>query len=256
MKRLILLAAFGALVVGTQAGPARPKRIVDLTDTIRVGLVRETLGDAMIEKGGMHEVRFEPEMNFRETTGRSTYMSISTQIGTHMDAGAHVEPDGWPIDQVDLDHVMGPGVVVDVRGKTAEDPVNPSDLEKYKIRAGDIVIFYFHYETPKPGELYSQSYLTDETARYLVAKGIRCIGSNTPGIENYKRGVAKHWTDPANQKIAWPVHKTLLDNHIPIIEGLVNLDAVRGKRFQFIGLPLKIAGADGSPVRAIAILDE
>ena len=255
MNRLILLTAFGVLVLAAQAGPARQKKIVDLTDTIRVGLVRETLGDAAVEKNGIHEVRFEPEMNFRETTGRSTYMSISTQIGTHMDAGAHVEPDGWPIDQVDLDHVMGPGVVVDVRSKTDQDPVNPSDLERYNLHAGDIVIFYFRYETPKPGELYSQSYLTDETARYLVAKGIRCIGSNTPGIENFKRGVANHWTDPANQKIAWPVHKTLLGHHIPIIEGLVNLDAVMGKRFQFIGLPLKIAGADGSPIRAIAILD-
>ena len=255
MRRSVWIFLISVLVIGAQGKPASQKKIVDLTDTIRVGLVKETLGEAMIVKGGIHEVRFEPEMNFRETTGRSTYMSISTQIGTHMDAGAHVEPEGWPIDQVDLDHVMGPGVVVDVRAKTAADPVNPSDLEKYNIRAGDIVIFYFHYETPKPGELYSQSYLTDETARYLVAKGIRCIGSNTPGIENYKRGVANHWTDPANQKIAWPVHKTLLGNHIPIIEGLVNLDAVIGKRFQFIGLPLKIAGADGSPIRAIAILE-
>ncbi|NDQ56439.1 MAG: cyclase family protein [Acidipila sp.] len=255
MRRTVWIVMLSVFVTGAQGKPARQKRIVDLTDTIRVGLVKETLGEAMIVKGGIHEVRFEPEMNFRETTGRSTYMSISTQIGTHMDAGAHVEPEGWPIDQVDLDHVMGPGVVVDFRAKTAADPVNPSDLEKYKIRAGDIVIFYFHYETPKPGELYSQSYLTDETAQYLVAKGVRCIGSNTPGIENYKRGVANHWTDPANQKIAWPVHKTLLGNHIPIIEGLVNLDAVIGKRFQFIGLPLKIAGADGSPIRAIAILE-
>ena len=255
MKRLTLFAALGVLVLGAQDGPAHQKKIVDLTDTIRVGLVRETLGDAAVEKNGIHEVRFEPEMNFRVTTGRSTYMSISTQIGTHMDAGAHVEPDGWPIDQVDLEHVMGPGVVVDVRSKSAEDPVNPSDLEKYNLRSGDIVIFYFHYETPKPGELYSQSFLTDETARYLVAKKVRCIGSNTPGIENFKRGVAKHWTDPANQKAAWPVHKILLGNQIPIIEGLVNLDAVLGKRFQFIGLPLKILGADGSPLRAIAILE-
>ena len=125
MERLIFFAVSGALVVGMQARPARLKKIVNSTDTIRVGLVRETLGDATIEKGGMHELRFEPEMNFREITGRSTYMNISTEIGTHMDAGAHVEPDGWPIDQVDLDHVMGPGVVVDVRSKTAKDPVNP-----------------------------------------------------------------------------------------------------------------------------------
>jgi len=67
--------------------------------------------------------------------------------------------------------------------------------------------------------------------------------------------VAQHWTEPQNQKIAWPVHKILLSENIPIIEGLINLDKVLGKRFQFIALPLKISGVDGSPIRAIALLN-
>jgi hypothetical protein len=46
----------------------------------------------------------------------------------------------------------------------------------------------------------------------------------------------------------------LLSLRIPILEGLTNLDQLLGKQFRFIALPLKIAGADGSPVRAIAIL--
>lgn len=246
----LLLAALAALA----AGP--PKKIVDLTDTIRVGLVQQTAGKALIDKYGIHEVHIEPEMNFKVTTGRSTYLGISTQVGTHVDAGAHVEPDGWTIDEIELDRLIGPGVLVDVRKKTAEEPVTPADLEKYNIHAGEVVIFYFNWHPPKEGELYSQSYLTDDTARWLVAHQVRAIASNTPGVENFKRGVAQHWTEPQNQKIAWPVHKILLSNHIPIVEGLVNLDKLQGQRFEFLALPLKIAGADGSPVRAIAIIQE
>lgn len=238
----------------TLAAGAHKEEIVDLTDTIRVGLVEQTAGRAMIEKYGIHEVTMEPEMNFKVTTGRSTFLGVSTQVGTHVDAGAHVEPDGWTVDQIDLDRLMGPGVLVDVRGKTAEDPVTPADLEKHNIHEGDIVVFYFNYHPPKPGELYSQSFLTNETACWLVAHKVRAIASNTPGVENFKRGVSQHWTDPENQKVAWPVHKILLSQRIPILEGLTNLDRLLGKQFRFIALPLKIAGADGSPVRAIAIV--
>ncbi len=254
-RSLLLVVVVLTLMASAVSATGRAKRqIIDLTDTIRVGLVEQTAGRAMIEKYGIHEVVMEPEMNFKATTGRSTFLGISTQVGTHMDAGAHVEPDGWTVDQADLDHCIGPGVLVDVRGKTAEDPVTPHDLEKQNIHRGDIVVFYFNYQPPKPGELYSQSYLTDETARWLVLHKVRAIASNTPGVENFKRGVAQHWTEPQNQKVAWPVHKILLSNRIPIIEGLTNLESLLGHRFEFIALPLKISGADGSPVRAIAIL--
>jgi kynurenine formamidase len=254
MRRLMLVAVVTFLAMhGFCAQP--PQQIVDLTDTIRIGLVRETAGQAMIDKYGIHEVRLEPEMNFQKTTGRSTFLGISTQVGTHVDAGAHVEPNGWPVDQIELDRLMGRGVLVDVRPKTAEDPVTPADLERYKVEPGDIVLFYFNYSPPKEGELYSQSYLTDDTAKWLVEHRIKCIASNTPGVENFKRGVTQQWTDPRNQKVAWPVHKILLSQHIPIIEGLTNLDQLVGRHFRFIALPLKISGADGSPIRAIAVLE-
>ena len=254
MRRFASLVVIMVLAVPLWPSSPGEQQIIDLTDTIRIGLVRETAGQAMIDKYGIHEVHLEPEMNFQTTTGRSTFLGISTQVGTHVDAGAHVEPDGWTVDKIELQRLIGPGVLVDVRTKTAEDPVTPADMEKYNIRAGEIVLFYFNYHPPKEGELYSQSYLTDETARWLVAHGVKCIASNTPGVENFKRGVAQHWTEPRNQKVAWPVHKILLGQGIPIIEGLTNLEMLVGHRFQFIALPLKIAGVDGSPIRAIAIL--
>jgi arylformamidase len=252
MKTLSYMSALLLVLLSQAAGQ---QRVIDLTETIRPGMVRETLGDAMIEQYGIRDVTFTPEMTFQKTTGRSTHIGVGTQVGTHIDAGAHVEPDGWGVDEVRLESLIGPGVVVDVRSKSAADPVTPKDLEGLGISRGDAVLFLFTYTPPKPGELYSQSYLTDEAAQWLVARGVRCVGSNTPGLENFRRGVAQKWTDPANQAVAWPVHKTLLRAHIPIIEGLTNLDQLIGKQFQFIALPLKISGADGSPVRAIAVFE-
>src|SRR5437867_3917342 len=102
MRRAMLTAAIVLVAIEVWPCGSPPQQILDLTDTIRVGLVRETAGQTMIDKYGIHEVRLEPEMNFQETTGRSTYLSISTQVGTHVDAGAHVEPDGWTVDKIEL----------------------------------------------------------------------------------------------------------------------------------------------------------
>jgi kynurenine formamidase len=52
-----------------------------------------------------------------------------------------------------------------------------------------------------------------------------------------------------------PVHMLVLGRGVPIIENLVNLDQIGRASFTFIGLPLRIKGATGSPIRAVALLD-
>jgi len=249
---LFLLTAATMVSAGTRK---TSPTIIDLTDTIRVGMVEDSIGDAAMKAFGIDEVSTNPEMTFQKTTGRSTRICLSSQIGTHMDAGAHADPDGWPVNEAPLDHLIVPGVVVDVRAKTDDEGITPADLEKYDIRPGDAVLFLFTYAKPKPGAMFSQSFVTEEAAEWLVKHGVRCVGSNTPGLEDHKRGAREHWMDPANQKQAWPVHKILLRRRIPIVEGLTNLDKLVGKKFQFIGLPLKIEGIDGAPVRALAVLE-
>jgi arylformamidase len=255
-RTLFLLSLLLSLATITTASDAISSReVVDLTDTIRVGIVEDSIGDAAMKALGIDEVSLSPEMTFQKTTGRSTRVCLSSQIGTHMDAGAHAEPGGWPVNEVPLDHLILPGVVVDVRAKSDEQGITVADLERHDIHSGTAVLFLFTYSKPKPGEMFSQSFLTEQAAEWLVVHGVRCVGSNTPGLEDHKRAAREHWMEPGNQKQAWPVHKILLDHHIPIIEGLTNLDKLLGKKFQFIGLPLKIEGIDGAPVRALAVLD-
>ena len=143
--------------------------IVDLTDTIRVGIVEESIGDAAMKAFGINEVSMSSEMTFHKTTGRSTRICLSSQIGTHMDAGAHAEPDGWPVNDAPLDHLVVPGIVVDVRGKTDDKGVTSADLEKYDIQPGAAVLFLFTYSQPKPGAMFSQV-LLDRRSRRMAGK--------------------------------------------------------------------------------------
>jgi len=51
----------------------------------------------------------------------------------------------------------------------------------------------------------------------------------------------------------FPAHKVLLGAGVPIVENLTNLDAIGADLFELIVLPLRLAGRDGSPVRAVAV---
>jgi kynurenine formamidase len=54
----------------------------------------------------------------------------------------------------------------------------------------------------------------------------------------------------------YPCHEVLRDRQFIHMENLANLDQVAGKRFKFIGFPIKIRGASAAPIRAVAVLDE
>ena len=50
------------------------------------------------------------------------------------------------------------------------------------------------------------------------------------------------------------IHRILLGANITIVESLKNLHRIKQDRFEFIALPLKLTGGDGSPVRALGIV--
>jgi kynurenine formamidase len=84
-------------------------------------------------------------------------------------------------------------------------------------------------------------YVSTELAAWLAEKKVGLVGMDTP----------------TPNCIDWKiVHETFLSNNILIVEGLTNLDKLNSEEFTFIALPLKFKGGDGSPVRAVAILDD
>ena len=92
--------------------------------------------------------------------------------------------------------------------------------------------------------------LTLDACQWLLDRGAKCVGVDHPNLEGR--------VEPTGGEYEYPGHLLLLhpEREIPIIENLVNLDRLSGRRFRFFALPLKMDGATGSPVRAIALLDD
>jgi kynurenine formamidase len=82
-------------------------------------------------------------------------------------------------------------------------------------------------------------------AEWLAGRQIALLGVEPPSV-----------ADINDKKELTAVHQALLRAGIIIVEGLANLDALRSDQVTFIALPLKLAGGDGSPVRAIAIEED
>jgi kynurenine formamidase len=134
----------------------------------------------------------------------------------------------------------GPAVCVDLsRGGTGpagvpafEESIREARLD---LREGDIVLV-------RLGEEGGYTGLAGSLAEYLVDRRVKSVGVDRP-------------TPEAPDDRTMPVHMHLLQAGITIIEGLRNLDKVSGSRFLYIGPPLKIVGATGSPIRPVALLE-
>ena len=81
-----------------------------------------------------------------------------------------------------------------------------------------------------------------EAAKFLVEKNIKAIGVDYLGIDSFS----------ANEPL---IHNLFFENDVMIYEG-VNLDKISHGEYLFIGLPMKILGAEGAPVRAILIREK
>jgi kynurenine formamidase len=81
-----------------------------------------------------------------------------------------------------------------------------------------------------------------ELAQWLVKQQVALIGVEPPSV-----------ADVNNKQELTEVHQTLFRGNVLIVEGLAHLDQIAAREVEFIALPMKITGGDGSPVRAIAI---
>lgn len=185
--------------------------------------------------------------------------------GTHIDAPIHFFKDRYTVDQIPVDRLMGPGVVVDVSDKCAADrdyQVQPSDFQAWerrngRIPKGAIVLLRTGFGKYWPDRVKYMG--TDERGADAVAKlhfpglhpeaaawiaknrQIHAIGLDTPSIDF---GQSTHFQS----------HVTLFENNIPALENVANLDKLPVKGSWVIALPVKVKGGSGGPVRIVAFL--
>ena len=183
--------------------------------------------------------------------------------GTHLDAPIHFGEGRWTADQIPVERLVRPAVVIDVAAASAADAdhrLTAEELQTWesrhgRIAEGTIVLLrtgwsarwpdkkrYLGDDTPgDASRLHFPSYGA-EAARILVAdRKVAALGVDTASI------------DPGSAK-DFPVHQIVAAANVPGFENLAGLDALPPTGAWVIALPMKIAGGSGSPLRAIALV--
>jgi arylformamidase len=168
---------------------------------------------------------------------------MSSHTGTHMDARMHFIPGGWTMEALDLARSVGPCRVVDLTH--VEGHVGRADLEAAEV-AGQARLLLKTRNSElgfMQREEFEEGYsaISREAAEYLVEIGVETIGVDYLSVEPFEDG-------------EFNTHHTLLGADVVILEGLVLTEVEPGEYF-LACLPLKLAGSDGSPARAILIRD-
>jgi arylformamidase len=171
-----------------------------------------------------------------------TQMNLGAHVGTHVDAPFHfLGGDAPTVEQLSLSLLTGRAYVLhlpdEVEVITAEILVKaniPSRTRRllFKTRNSGFWARNDHdFQTGFVG-------LSTDAAQFIVDKGIRLVGIDYLSIAPYKQGA--------------PTHRVLLEAGVVILEGL-NLSEVSPGRYTLYCLPLKLAGSDGAPARAILV---
>ncbi len=165
---------------------------------------------------------------------------LSAHSGTHIDTPAHFIAGARTLDSYSLEEYILPARVVNITNKVA---IEPDELEKLDIEPD--VGLLFQTDNSASGRctngIFSEDYvyLTPEAADYCIEKRTRLVGIDYISIEKY--GDKDH-----------PAHRKLMGNDVLILEG-INLQRVPPGNYTLLCFPLKIAGAEASPVRALLL---
>lgn len=190
-----------------------------------------------------------------EKNGYNTSKHVMTShTGTHMECDKHWSDDGRGIDQVELSHVYGTAKVLRFKaGDTAYFCITKEMMEKEdggRLEKGDICIISTGWEEKITEKRYTweSPFITADAARYLVSKGVKLVALDSPMIGDPRDGM-----DFVPEGIDLP-DCALLNAGIPYILGLVNTKELPDT-CTFVGAPLKLKDADGSPIRAFAVVE-
>ena len=227
-------------------------RLIDLTQNIYEGM--------MVYPGHLKTVTFQ-HATHKETAPRFTSEFSFQTLGfmlndngpTHVDSFSHLDsdPKAETIDQMDLDLFFGPALCLDVSAVPEQTDITADHLDQsladsgLEINPGDMCFFYTATYDKYAG---TDEYLTNfaglgaSAAEWIVEKGVKTFGVDSPTPDNPTSTI-------------YPAHLMSRRERITHYENLV-LTEVVGKRFTFVGFPLKVVGAHGGPTRAVAIVEE
>ncbi len=190
----------------------------------------------------------------------SNNYSASEHGGTHLDSPCHFAEGKWTVDQIPLERLIGPAVVIDVSKKTAKQAdylVSIKDITAWekkegKIESGTMVFVYTGWSkkwpdkkqylgTDQKGDVKNLHFpgFSKEAAERLVSRGVTAAGLDTPSIDY---GQSKDFRS----------HVIFGSANVLGFENLNNLDQLPPRGARVTALPMKIGGGSGAPLRIIA----
>jgi kynurenine formamidase len=167
---------------------------------------------------------------------------LYSHTGTHMDAPSHLIEGGRDLDSYPIERFTGTGCCLDLRdlagqeiGLAAMAPLADT------LAAADFLLLNTGWSERWGDKAYFEQHpvLSPESARWLTRFDLKAVGMDNISADRFDTGT-------------FPIHHTLLQADILIIENLVHLDRLPVCGFRFTGLPLNLAQADGAPLRVVA----
>jgi len=215
-------------------------KVIDLTQlinssmTVYPGTVPTTIEKYnTIEKDGFAELK----------------LTFCTHIGTHIDAPCHIFKNMKSLDQFPVDKFIGKAIIIPCKN---EKEISLEFLKpfKEKISKAEFILFFTGWQFKWNTKKYFDDFpaLTKEAAEWLTTFNLKGIGFDAISADKVD-------FNEKDLSVALKNHNILLGKEIIIIENLTNLDKLPDTLFTFQCMPLKVENADGSPVRAIAILE-
>jgi kynurenine formamidase len=219
---------------------AWPRTVVDLS--ILVGPETQTYP-------GDPAPAFRPAFTMERDGVNVLALELGSHTGTHVDAPYHFEADGERLEGVELDRLMGPGVIADVTDHRDRQAIGWEALEPYadRLDPGTILIVRTGWSERFYGSdrYYEHPYLGADACERILERGVRTLAIDALNPD-------ETLLDETQQR--WPVHRLFLGAGGVIAENLTNLSAIDFPDPYVCLLPLRLSGdADGAPCRAVAM---
>ena len=177
-------------------------------------------------------------------------MTMASHTGTHIDAPCHILQGARSLDQFPVDRFIGKAIVIPCRGRNEISLEYLQTFEK-KIAGVDFILFYTGWQEKwgTSGYFDDCPIPTGAAAQWLTKFNLKGIGVDAFSLDSM---ITANTVTEENL----PNHHILLGKEILLIENLTNLDKLPDCPFTFQCFPLKVENADGSPVRATAMIEE
>ena len=186
---------------------------------------------------------------------QASKVEMLLHTGSHVDFTRHVQADGETAVDVALERVCGQALVIDLSHVGPHHEISVADMEERAqgIRQGDIALVRTGWTEKQWGNFptyYMESpYCAAEAAQWLIDRGAKAVGFDC--FSEYCARLPDFTSED------FIIHKVILENGAILMQQMTNLSQLpTDRRVQFFAPFIKIDGAEGSPARFFALVDE